>query len=613
MTSPRTFNVNNVITVTATVTPPNGNVVIQVTRFPFPTPDTITITDSPLLVIPNFNQWNPENIIYWRAKRRDQFGNYQIAIVVPPFAASSFAADIFTVSESVTVAVITPLFIDLEGSGFRLIAHTSVRSLNLGDVTTPAINTSGADFIIASIGYLAAAGPPTILDSKSNTWTALTKKEQTFSGNQIIYAKNTIGKVGLNHTFSTSGVGGPAPSLEIAAFAGSDLASPFDAENGTTQAAGPTTVQPGPVTAAQNNELTIASLAFDASMTASIDSGFSISDQENWNSGQDIGSALAWKTKGPTTAENPIWTIAAGAGTAATIAVFKGVNVGPLAPGETVTLLETVIIVIPTFTVNPIETITFTESVTMFRTSNNASVSDSFTITETVTIAVVAANTITIGPSLAFATITVTDTPTLSIANRIPSVNDTATVTDGPPTLALGGLTLGPFASDTVTFSELRTLFIFLANISPSVSDSLQVIETVTMFEPFLAINISEGLIVTDQPFISISTPGTTITIGPPAATQTITISELVTVSVPELKPPTVHDTITLTEEVDIRLSTIGFTVTDSFGVQEDVAINEVPGIETGAGVTVTAGPLTEGELTFLQRLQRRLGEDEIP
>lgn len=101
-------------------------------------------------------------------------------------------------------------------------------------VTTGAIDTTGANFLIASVsvGTVSTGTAPT--DSYDNEWVALSDNPNTvLSGSmRLWYAKNAT--TGTGHTFSRAVNGA---SLSVAAFSGVDPTDPFDVQT-TPQAVG---------------------------------------------------------------------------------------------------------------------------------------------------------------------------------------------------------------------------------------------------------------------------------------------------------------------------------------------------------------------------------------
>lgn len=198
---------------------------------------------------------------------------------------------------------------------FSLIGHDKGALGNANTTTTPSINTTGADLLVAVCSDYDTGA--TLTDSKSNTWASLTVQTATVRA-RIMYAKNAT--VGSGHTFTLAGAG-LFPSLEVAAFSGSDLTSPFDVENGAASASA-SSLAPGSITPGSANELVVSGLSTQgASGTKSIDV-LSILDQVV-GLGSNFDSALAYEIQTTATARNPSWSWTGNRYAAAVIATFK--------------------------------------------------------------------------------------------------------------------------------------------------------------------------------------------------------------------------------------------------------------------------------------------------
>lgn len=181
---------------------------------------------------------------------------------------------------------------------------------------TGAIDTTGASLIVAAISGFGGSGFPTITDSKSNTWTGLTA--QGFSGTLMKMFYTVPSSVGSGHTFTPGTASFPA--ICVAAFSGVH-ATPFDQENGATGSGG--SVSTGSVTPSEDNELVITGLGWYPAGAVSINGGFTISDQENYAAGVNIGAALAYLIQTSAAAANPAWSHAGFTDAAVAIATFK--------------------------------------------------------------------------------------------------------------------------------------------------------------------------------------------------------------------------------------------------------------------------------------------------
>jgi hypothetical protein len=199
---------------------------------------------------------------------------------------------------------------------FSLIAHTV--GAQGSSTTTPAIDTTGANFLAVFVSRFGTISSGDLTDSKSNTWHLLTPQAGTIADGAIFWSKPT--SVGSGHTFT---VGAGFPTVCVQAWSGGS-ASPFDIENGAT-ASGVTSIQTGSVTPNNANSLIVTGLALADSTTgpAAIDSGFTISDQSLGNAGITESGAMAYLVETSIAAKNPTWSGFTTDGPAAVIAVFN--------------------------------------------------------------------------------------------------------------------------------------------------------------------------------------------------------------------------------------------------------------------------------------------------
>jgi hypothetical protein len=198
------------------------------------------------------------------------------------------------------------------GGGWSLIAHTGIDGTGSG-VTTSAINTTGANLLVAVCNWYASSG--SISDSKGNSWTLGFATSGADTQVSIYYVYNPT--VGSGHTFTWSAANGP---IMVMAWSGS-ASSPADQSAGQN-ATGSTTIQAGSITPSQNNELVIAGVGANNS-TLSIDSGYTITDNESYTSGVSLGGAGAYLIQTTATATNPAWTLSGTNDSAAAILSFE--------------------------------------------------------------------------------------------------------------------------------------------------------------------------------------------------------------------------------------------------------------------------------------------------
>lgn len=206
---------------------------------------------------------------------------------------------------------------------YALIAHTIAASAGPNpNVTTSAINTTGANLIVATFsGYSINASPLSMTDSKSNTWTLIASYTSTVTRTSMYYCIPTT--VGSGHTFTggvVSGGGAYYPCLAIMAWSGA-TATPFDKHNGATST-GATSIQTGSVTPSTNNELLLTAVGFAATDTYTVDSSFTIEDQHNYGAGTNFGLAFAYLIQTTAAAVNPKWSCGTSVDCAAEIGTF---------------------------------------------------------------------------------------------------------------------------------------------------------------------------------------------------------------------------------------------------------------------------------------------------
>lgn len=196
-----------------------------------------------------------------------------------------------------------------------------VEGLGSGGGTSSALNTSGADIIFVGVSSYQANAQPTLTDSKSNTWTALTASE--YSGlvrTRIYYCVGPT--VGSGHTFALSGAASYS-GVGVAAFSGGKQTSPFDVEAGANNAS--TSHQSGSVTPSEDNEIVIASVSTEISSGSwSPNGGFTLVGAVNFSGGAYWGLGLAYLIQTSAAAANPTWSGWSGSlAMAGTNATFK--------------------------------------------------------------------------------------------------------------------------------------------------------------------------------------------------------------------------------------------------------------------------------------------------
>jgi hypothetical protein len=216
---------------------------------------------------------------------------------------------------------------------WSLIGATSVANLNTA--SPPAINTIGADLLIA-VGTRYQPQAPVLSDTYNNTWSVAVSRDDTaIAGNEINTTLYYVHKpiVGANHGF-TWGAGSLYGVLSILAFKGSTPNDPVvDQTSSYSVGSGVSSIQAGIITPSQSNELIVAGLVqmVDGAVAGtqgppvSIDSSFIMEANFPLDGGVYFGGFSAYLLQGSAAAVNPSWSwpnITGGG--AAVIASFKG-------------------------------------------------------------------------------------------------------------------------------------------------------------------------------------------------------------------------------------------------------------------------------------------------
>lgn len=215
---------------------------------------------------------------------------------------------------------------------FVSIANVAASSANNSTVVTGAIDTTGADLIVAIVGEYSVNAAAVLTDSKGNTWTALTSY-QTSNQDKVTLWYSQPTTVGSGHTFTVTDAASTLPAIAVSAWSGSALIGVFDKQNGNTSPSG-TTVAPGSIVPSYANALVITGFTAvsDGGSAPTVDSGFTLLANSLVTGVTSVSAAIACKITG-TTASNPTWTNPTGASTAAAIASFRVVPpVVPPAP-----------------------------------------------------------------------------------------------------------------------------------------------------------------------------------------------------------------------------------------------------------------------------------------
>lgn len=190
-----------------------------------------------------------------------------------------------------------------------LIAHVATGATGVSGVTTSAIDTTGANFIVV---WQDSDGPSAaITDSKGNTWSRLAAVAATDPSLCFInYCFNPT--VGTGHTFTA---GSSYPSLFVAAFSG---VSSVRTSGSNGQLGGASNIINASITPNIGEVLVTTLGNFVLGGTYTINQSFAIIDQLPAVSVQHYGGALATLMAVSTTALNPTWTFSGTSSTGAT-------------------------------------------------------------------------------------------------------------------------------------------------------------------------------------------------------------------------------------------------------------------------------------------------------
>lgn len=209
----------------------------------------------------------------------------------------------------------------------RFISGTTFQ--NNGGGTSPAIDTTGADFIFVGLACAHSqmnAVWGSFSDSKSNIYVTGSPQQVDGSNNADVSGIWVINPtVGSGHTF-TFGGGNQLQSMCVAAYKRAN--SGHDVNSAGGNSAGAFTVQPGSVTPNQNNSLIISvATIVQVGPTLSINQGFTIRENQPLVSGQTYGCMLNDLFQATAAAVNPtITSNMNGNGMGAITFVFKALG-----------------------------------------------------------------------------------------------------------------------------------------------------------------------------------------------------------------------------------------------------------------------------------------------
>ena len=202
---------------------------------------------------------------------------------------------------------------------FSVIQSTSISAAD----TTPAIDTTGANLILAGVVEWNSSDP-VFSDSLTNTWAKLTTWRQPDQSATILYSVNP--SVGAGHTFSISADN--ASCIFVLAVSGSD-ANPFDQQAGSNSNSGSGLNMP-PLTPPEDNALFFTVAGASSGNNWSIDSGFTMIGDYTSIGGVLFAGSADYKIQTTAQEETPLWIWNTNALNASSIATFlSGEAPGP--------------------------------------------------------------------------------------------------------------------------------------------------------------------------------------------------------------------------------------------------------------------------------------------
>lgn len=201
-----------------------------------------------------------------------------------------------------------------------LIAHSASPGGHTGGDSTAAVNTTGANFLIAAVGAY-AGGALAVADTYGNTWTPLVNRGPDTSGgvNRLYYAVNPV--TGPGHQVSVSGSGIYA-TIAMQAFSGVQTTpSAFESQNGSVSGSA-ASFQAGSVTPNSAGDLLVLGIEQGQAPSISI-SGAILTDQVPTQGGLNYGVAMAYLVMPSTASQNPVWSPNASTVASLSAAVFS--------------------------------------------------------------------------------------------------------------------------------------------------------------------------------------------------------------------------------------------------------------------------------------------------
>lgn len=191
---------------------------------------------------------------------------------------------------------------------------------------SPAINTTGANYICITQSYYFPSGSGAPTDSKGNTWT-IVQHQTSGTGYRVDMYECFNPTVGAGHTFTGAAVNNF--TLCVAAYSGAVSGGVGLGTNLSTTTA--TTIQPGTLTPGQANTLLLTGIISQDSVVATyaLNQGFTVRENVPPAAAATEGGALGELWQGPAAAVNPTWSGMSGSSEMAAVIMQVPLTSGP--------------------------------------------------------------------------------------------------------------------------------------------------------------------------------------------------------------------------------------------------------------------------------------------
>lgn len=209
---------------------------------------------------------------------------------------------------------------------FSLVVSTKAEGALYGS-TTPGVNTTGADLIVAAMagGINSAA---IISDNKSNTWTTIVTSGAVDGNGKVRMWYCLAPTVGTGHTFTVGTGASPGinSGIVVMAFSGAAASSALDQYTSNFSTSSATTGTPGSITPTENNELIVFAGPCGGNTTTFSGTSLGVVQETiTGTSGVDYSIGIGYYAQSTAAAINPTMTWSSTTSWAAAIASFKGV------------------------------------------------------------------------------------------------------------------------------------------------------------------------------------------------------------------------------------------------------------------------------------------------